>query len=261
MLKSKIFRISCLLGIAVMVLSSCAEYKAVPCPDFSDNRNFNPVKKDHHKTAHHPGGHKKSAFFAFRFKPGVLLKQSKIYPAFYPRQDYIAGKDVAQGLRKEDNKMPEAASLTVLPDERENSYSERMNLSGKNNVEIVFAGSGGVRPVIGKVAGGDIRTKPAGIRQNGKQVKNHTFTDDNHSVPAGGDTRTGEGMAIASFVLGVLGLIVLGIPFGIMSVVFGSTAIGRIRRSGVRSGRGMAIAGIVLGIVDIIGVLIVLTSL
>jgi Domain of unknown function (DUF4190) len=50
-------------------------------------------------------------------------------------------------------------------------------------------------------------------------------------------------MAIAGFILGLLGII--GIS-AILGIVFGSVALGRIRRTG-QSGRGLAIAGIVLG--------------
>src|SRR5215469_9870554 len=52
-----------------------------------------------------------------------------------------------------------------------------------------------------------------------------------------------DGMAIAGFVLGLLGIV--GIS-AILGIVFGSVALGRIRRTG-QSGRGLAIAGIVLG--------------
>jgi hypothetical protein len=52
-----------------------------------------------------------------------------------------------------------------------------------------------------------------------------------------------NGMAIAGFVLGLLGL--FGIT-AILGIVFGSVALSRIRRS-AQEGRGLAIAGIVLG--------------
>lgn len=50
-------------------------------------------------------------------------------------------------------------------------------------------------------------------------------------------------MAIAGFILGLLGIV--GIS-AILGIVFGSVALGRIRRTG-QPGRGLAIAGIVLG--------------
>ena len=50
-------------------------------------------------------------------------------------------------------------------------------------------------------------------------------------------------MAIAGFVLGLLGFV--GIS-AILGIVFGAVALGRIRRT-YQQGRGLAIAGIVLG--------------
>lgn len=57
--------------------------------------------------------------------------------------------------------------------------------------------------------------------------------------PYGPPQKTGtDGFAIASLVLGILGMVLL-------SVIFGFVALSRIRRSG-RGGRGLAIAGLVL---------------
>ena len=54
-----------------------------------------------------------------------------------------------------------------------------------------------------------------------------------------------SGLAVASLVLGILGLCSIG---AIMAVVFGHVAINEIKRSnGSLTGRGMAIAGLILG--------------
>jgi Domain of unknown function (DUF4190) len=58
-----------------------------------------------------------------------------------------------------------------------------------------------------------------------------------------------SGFAVASLVLGILGLFLSWITFGIpsmLAVVFGHVAVSRVRR-GVGDGRGMAISGMVLG--------------
>jgi hypothetical protein len=52
-----------------------------------------------------------------------------------------------------------------------------------------------------------------------------------------------NGMAIAGFVLGLLGFTVIS---AILGIIFGSIALSRIRMTG-QGGRGLAIAGIVLG--------------
>ena len=63
--------------------------------------------------------------------------------------------------------------------------------------------------------------------------------------------------AIASLVLGILGLIVLPIVFSTLAIVFGALAYRDTRPSAGAGGRGMAIAGLVLGIVGLILGLIV----
>jgi predicted PurR-regulated permease PerM len=61
----------------------------------------------------------------------------------------------------------------------------------------------------------------------------------------------GSGMAIAALVLGILALVTFwtyvgGILLGLIAIVLGVVALGRVRR-GRAAGRGMAIAGVVLG--------------
>jgi hypothetical protein len=59
-----------------------------------------------------------------------------------------------------------------------------------------------------------------------------------------------NGFAVAALVLGLTGFCT--IVTGILAVIFGNIALGRIARSeGHEKGRGMAIAGIVLGWVSI----------
>jgi hypothetical protein len=65
-------------------------------------------------------------------------------------------------------------------------------------------------------------------------------------------------MAVASLVLGVLFCFVVT---GILAVIFGNVALGRIDASqGTQKGRGLAIAGIVLGWVGI-GLMLALPAL
>lgn len=66
--------------------------------------------------------------------------------------------------------------------------------------------------------------------------------------------RGGSGFAIVSFIAGILGLLIAGIPLGIIAVIFGAIGLNRDLR-------GLAVAGIILGFIDIIGALIVISSL
>ena len=73
------------------------------------------------------------------------------------------------------------------------------------------------------------------------------------------EERRVEGLGLAGFIASIGGLFVLGIPFGLLAVIFGSISFGRIKRDpGRYKGKGYAITSIILGIVDIIGVIILL---
>lgn len=69
-----------------------------------------------------------------------------------------------------------------------------------------------------------------------------------------------NGMAVASMVLGIVGVILgwllMGVP-SVLAVIFGHVALAAIRRTG-QHGRGMAIAGLVTGyiVVGIVALLI-----
>lgn len=68
---------------------------------------------------------------------------------------------------------------------------------------------------------------------------------------------TTNGLAIASLVCGILGLLILPVLFGPLAVIFGGVAMSQIRRNGGR-GRGMAVAGLVMGIIATVIMLIAL---
>ena len=68
-----------------------------------------------------------------------------------------------------------------------------------------------------------------------------------------------NGLAIAGFVTGIVGLFVAGVILGTIAVVLGSIALKKIRKSPeIHSGKGLAIAALVLGIVAIVGGIVVL---
>jgi hypothetical protein len=69
------------------------------------------------------------------------------------------------------------------------------------------------------------------------------------------------GFAITSFILGVIGLFVFGIPLGILAVVFGGIALSRYKKNPNEKLKGLAIAGLIIGIIAIIGAIIVLASM
>jgi hypothetical protein len=94
----------------------------------------------------------------------------------------------------------------------------------------------------------------AALEPRSQAVPRTTATPIGSRTPAAVGT---SGMAIASMVLGIVGVIIstLFIP-SILALVFGFVSRGQVERTG-QQGRGMAVAGIVLGIVGIVlGVII-----
>lgn len=61
----------------------------------------------------------------------------------------------------------------------------------------------------------------------------------------------GKGLAIASMVLGLVGLVIFGLPCGILAIIFSIV-------SKKKGKSGMATAGLVLGIIDVVFVVIAL---
>ena len=61
------------------------------------------------------------------------------------------------------------------------------------------------------------------------------------------------GTAVASMILGIVGLFFFGIILGILALILGGVAMNKINSDPEKfSGKGMAITGIVLGIVDVV---------
>jgi hypothetical protein len=72
------------------------------------------------------------------------------------------------------------------------------------------------------------------------------------------DVKT-EGLGLAGFIVSLAGLFVLGIPFGLIGIIFGSISLTRIKRSpGRYKGRGFALTSLIIGIIDIAGIVILL---
>ncbi|MFF5204509.1 DUF4190 domain-containing protein [Streptosporangium sp. NPDC000396] len=68
--------------------------------------------------------------------------------------------------------------------------------------------------------------------------------------------RGNNGMAIASLILGIVGLFTCGIT-SIVGIILGHISLGQIKRTG-EEGRGMGLAGLILSYLGIAGYLIVL---
>jgi|GEM_PF-1632743 len=71
-----------------------------------------------------------------------------------------------------------------------------------------------------------------------------------------------NGLAIAGFVISLLSLLIFGIPFGLLGLIFGGVAASKIAKNPeTMKGKGLAIAAIVIGIVGIVGAIVVIAAL
>jgi hypothetical protein len=68
------------------------------------------------------------------------------------------------------------------------------------------------------------------------------------------------GFGIASFVIGVVGIFIAGIPAGLLAIIFASISLSRYAKYGGKL-KGFAIAGLVLGIIDILGALLAISMM
>jgi hypothetical protein len=90
---------------------------------------------------------------------------------------------------------------------------------------------------------------------NEMYIPNQTYYSNNNSTPV----KT-EGLGLAGFITGLVGLFIASIPLGIIAVVFGSISLLKIKKNPQRfKGKGFAIASIILGIVDVVAMLILLS--
>jgi len=72
---------------------------------------------------------------------------------------------------------------------------------------------------------------------------------------AGGGLARTSGLAVASFVLALVGIFTpcVGVLFGGMAVIFGAIALSATSSDPSLRGRGLALAGLLTGVVDIVG--------
>ena len=68
-------------------------------------------------------------------------------------------------------------------------------------------------------------------------------------------TRKQNSMALTSFILSLVGLIVAGLPCGIVAVILG--IVGLVKFDATKEkGKGFAIAGLIVGVIDVVAVII-----
>lgn len=69
-----------------------------------------------------------------------------------------------------------------------------------------------------------------------------------------------SGLGLASFVLSLVGLLIAGIPCGILSIIFGAISIFKFNPEKQKN-KWMGIVGLIIGIIDIVAVILILPAL
>jgi hypothetical protein len=280
------------IGILVFTFTliqfSCSSVKksAVPCPDFSNNRNMKGHARQH------------GSWLVWAPQTRIngsspALKSKNLTAAHSPVSEPVQTYSGSDGARLIPDYIPPArAHLVVM----------RIPIGKIQAVESAVESSD--RPLTGKytdtaergcdtivLKNGDIvQARVAEIGQREIRYRkcedaegpvivigisevfmikypNGTrdyFNFEKSSAPAETGTvpKKTEGMAVAGFIGSLAGLFIAGIPLGIMAMVFGFVSLGKMNRHPERyKGRGFAVAGIIIGMVDIIGAIIYIANM
>jgi hypothetical protein len=255
-----------LIIAGLILISSCSTYDKVACPDFRNNKSYskkylanNQVKRNLHKNH----AVNRDNYNAFRinnprkYKPGnsrdYTINQDKTYisgtsqiksiPAVTEFQ-VPSGKDEKFGLV--------AASGNYTPLKESSSVPLSPDIKNGDNV------SG---PVASKEDISDLTKKEQRqvIKPYKKELRNAVRSY--AQSLSGQQAKSAMGFAIVSIVCGLAGLFVFGYILGLLAIIFGGIALGRIRRNPELPGRGLAVAGMVLGLIDVILLAILMLAL
>ena len=91
------------------------------------------------------------------------------------------------------------------------------------------------------------------IQESGVKTEQYTAQTTQTAQTAG--QRKQNAMALTSFIIALVGLLVAGLPCGIVAVVLG--IVGLVKFDATKDkGKGFAIAGLVIGVIDVIAVVL-----
>lgn len=223
------FRLTLLVALSTLLLSSCTMDKLVSKDDFYVKRI---VKKNDSRTF--TLNNRKIKYADISRTAGVFKVEND------QLNNYVSVVNQAIELQK-----------SIIPTQIATSVSRTPNLTPREGVGVqiknVFLTSKNIK---------SFKREYNSIKQ--EQIKHFikkNKTDD--PLPeVGKPAQGGKGLSIASFVLSLVGLLIFGLICGILAIVFGAIALGK-----GNAGRGLAIAGIVIGVIDVVFVLVYLASL
>ncbi len=281
-----LFPFSLLIALSLVQFScSSINRSAVPCPDFSHSRN---MKSRHAQVNNGYSGHQERYHANINRVNIPLFKdhsedfKSRNYTAGF----YFAPLNEITGIQA---KIPGSYSYSLpvlvqrvnllMPAERKQIPVSVSQETGQQGCDTIVLRNGDIiQARVIEIGQREIRYKKCENDQGPALVigladvfmikyPNGTrdyFTTEKTTGSSGSNAmpKKMHGMALSGFIGSLVGLFILGIPLGIMAVVFGSVSLGKIDKHPERfKGRGMAIASIIIGAVDIIGMIILLTAM
>lgn len=243
--------------IAFFLIASCTQYKQVACPDFSKNRSYTTDSKRKNFEKHNY----KTKQISFRNKKRKNTKDL-----------HIASSEQKNSSRI-NNEIPNENPFSINPinkdiletkqlDNKKNNQNEKPednNLLASSDKNIVVLKKQNIIPAA-KIENNINPDELIISRKEKKEFKKNFKKDLNELKKNLKEDKPAQGMAIASLVLGILGLFIFGFIAGILAIIFGGIALKRIKANPDQPGRGLAIAGLILGIIDVALLLILIAA-
>jgi hypothetical protein len=284
-MKSHAHFIAIFFILITVAVSSCTSAKksAVSCPDFSRNRNYQSAYGEKHRNLRNSitaDVKRTRSLFNGQAGNAEIVRKQLIMPEnqidFRADEGMTAIGRPATGILASGG-MP---GLKAQTEKQHALTGDSQTLAAllQASCDTIVLRSGEM--IIAKVA--DIGQREVKYRQCGGSdilfvvnssdvfmIKHANGSKDYFSQAENGGTsrsqpgvKKTEGFSLAGFFGSLVGLLLAGIPLGIMAVVFGFIGTGKISRHPDRyKGRGFAIAAIIIGFVDIIGAIIAISMM
>ena len=253
-----------LLLILIAFASSCSSMKktAVACPEF-------PSQKAQYKIAFKKTHAKKTLAFSNkskRIRPTSrqaknisfhdISSNERTIVASESKLDFSSSQFVEATILNS----YETTSLNQSPEVFDLTSSTLSSQSGpKINEDFLIKDNNSepkieIRSDTSRTTQSEVQTQTSSVEQIVHERSNRSELTTPNNTP-----QEIEGLGLAGFIVSLAGLIILGIPFGIVGIVFGGISLGKINKNPDKyKGKGFAIGSLVIGIIDIIGVLLLL---
>jgi hypothetical protein len=287
--KRSILAITGALTVTLLILNSCSNTKraAVPCPDFSRHRSYNSghtQKNAGHKVLGESNNKHTdylSDFTGFRSKPGSY-QDSMVQPDRQSELEYLhsltasidrSAIPLMENALVTDRKNPGLNGQVKVFDAGLQILCDTIVLKPGNMIvgKVLEIGLNEIKyrecenldgPVISILKSDVFVIKyPNGTRDyfNSEAPVSYSNTLNNSGTAK---IKKSEGLGTAGFIAGLVGLFVAGILLGSFAVISGIISLSKINRHPEKyKGRGIAIASLVIGLIDVIGVLLLLSSM